>query len=141
MMLTARPPFRTAQKEDPYYKLLIGKRADLFWQAQAAADDDGRDIYSSEFKNLFEKMCAFNPKDRLTLEQVLAHPWFSGPTMSADGVLKELKARKASLDAQARQDQEEKRSKRKDRAEVKKPSRGDGMEDDPEELLKLAAWK
>lgn len=33
MMLTARPPFRTAQREDPYYKLLVGKRADLFWEA------------------------------------------------------------------------------------------------------------
>lgn len=33
MMLTARPPFRTAKKDDSYYKLIIGKRADLFWQA------------------------------------------------------------------------------------------------------------
>jgi serine/threonine protein kinase len=31
MMLTARPPFQQATKDDPYYKLLIGKRADLFW--------------------------------------------------------------------------------------------------------------
>lgn len=35
MMLTARPPFRTSMRDDPYYKLIVGKRLDLFWQVQA----------------------------------------------------------------------------------------------------------
>lgn len=78
MMLTARPPFMCAKKEDPYYKLIVGKRLDLFWQAQAQANEEEADIYSSEFKDLFEHMVAFNPKDRITMEQILGHDWFKG---------------------------------------------------------------
>jgi len=78
VMVTQRPPFSQASPDDPHYRLLIGKRADLFWQAHA--DAEGEDIYSSEFKNLFEGMLAFNPKERLTIKQVLAHPWFSKET-------------------------------------------------------------
>jgi serine/threonine protein kinase len=68
MMLTARPPFRSSKKEDVHYKLIAGKRYDLFWQSQAMAEDDGNDIYSAEFKDLFEHMVAFNPKDRYTMD-------------------------------------------------------------------------
>jgi serine/threonine protein kinase len=42
------------------------------------ADDDERDIYSPEFKDLFEHMTAFNPKDRYSMEDIMAHPWFKG---------------------------------------------------------------
>lgn len=31
VMLTQRPPFNQASPDDPHYRLLIGKRADLFW--------------------------------------------------------------------------------------------------------------
>jgi len=64
-MLTQRPPFNAADPNDPHYKLIAGKRADLFWQAHEEAE--GEDIYSEEFKNLFEGMLAFNPKERLTV--------------------------------------------------------------------------
>jgi serine/threonine protein kinase len=37
LMLTARPPFTYPKMDDPYYKLLVGKRFDLFWKAQALA--------------------------------------------------------------------------------------------------------
>jgi hypothetical protein len=45
---------------------LIGKRSDLFWQAHEEAE--GEDLYSPEFKKLFEGMVAFNPKERLTMK-------------------------------------------------------------------------
>lgn len=66
VMLTQRPPFNQASPDDPHYRLLIGKRADLFWQAHEEAE--GEDIYSDDFKNLFEGMVAFNPKERFTMK-------------------------------------------------------------------------
>lgn len=54
--------------------MIAANRADLFWQAHAEAEE-GKDLYSPEFKDLFEKMMAFNPANRLSLEQILAHPW------------------------------------------------------------------
>jgi len=50
--LTQRPPFSEANIDDPHYRLLIGKREDMFWAAHAEAEG-GEDIYSKEFKNLF----------------------------------------------------------------------------------------
>ena len=74
VMVTQRPPFSQASPDDPHYRLLIGKRADLFWNAHAEAE--GADIYSPEFKQVFEGMLAFNPKERWTVDKVLASPWF-----------------------------------------------------------------
>jgi serine/threonine protein kinase len=31
LMLTQKPPFNQASPDDPHYRLLIGKRSDLFW--------------------------------------------------------------------------------------------------------------
>jgi len=31
VMLTQRPPFSKGSTEDPHYRLIAGKRADLFW--------------------------------------------------------------------------------------------------------------
>jgi serine/threonine protein kinase len=86
MMLTARPPFMCAKKDDPYYKLIVGKRMDLFWKAQAAANEDEADIYSSDFKDFFERIVAFNPKDRFNLDQILSHIWLKGK-MATDAEL------------------------------------------------------
>jgi serine/threonine protein kinase len=53
---------------------LAANRAEIFWQAHKDAEE-GNDIYSPEFKDLFEKMMALNPRDRPTLDDILAHPW------------------------------------------------------------------
>lgn len=61
--LTQRPPFSSAHPSDPHYQMIgSGKREnmDLFWQAHAEASG-GEDIYSSDFKDLFERMMSYNP--------------------------------------------------------------------------------
>lgn len=87
--LTQRPPFAEASPDDPHYRLLIGKREDMFWGAHAEAEG-GEDIYSKEFKNLFEGCVAFNPKDRLTVAQIKAHPWMNGKIPSAASIKAEF---------------------------------------------------
>lgn len=77
VILTQRPPFSSANPSDPHYRLLAGNRGEIFWQAHKDAEE-GEDIYSAEFKDLFEKMMVLDPKQRLKLEEVMAHPWMQG---------------------------------------------------------------
>ncbi len=67
VILTQRPPFSSAKPQDPHYRLIAAGRAELFWRAHAEAEE-GNDIYSTEFKNLFEKMMSLNPAQRPTIE-------------------------------------------------------------------------
>ena len=80
-MLAHRPPFASACPNDPHYRLLAANRADVFWRAHADVEN-GTDIFSPEFKDLFEKMMSLNPKHRLNLEELLAHPWMKGETVT-----------------------------------------------------------
>jgi len=77
VVLTQRPPFSSANPTDPHYRLLAANRSEIFWQAHKDAEE-GTDIYSAEFKDLFEKMMALNPAHRPKLEEILAHPWMQG---------------------------------------------------------------
>lgn len=79
VICTQRPPFASAAKDDPHYKLISsgGEKASWFWDLHAEAED-GKDIYTAEFKDLFGKMMALEPSNRLTIDQVIAHPWFNG---------------------------------------------------------------
>ena len=77
-MVSQRPPFSVADPhQDQLYKLLAAGRADVFWQVHAKGNGN-EDIYSDEFKSLFESMTVLNPSKRLTLRQVVEHPWVQG---------------------------------------------------------------
>ena len=60
VILTQRPPFSSANPQDPHYRLIAAGRSEIFWQAHSEAED-GTDIYTPEFKDLFEKMMTLNP--------------------------------------------------------------------------------
>jgi len=83
-------------------------------------------------------MCAFNPSERLTIEQALAHPWFKGSTLSSSDAGAEFIRRKSLLEEAAKEAQEEKRSQRASRergSKEKKVSRGEGDENKELEAL------
>jgi len=111
VIMTQRPPFSSANPSDPHYRLLAANRSEIFWQAHKEAED-GQDIYSAEFKDLFEKMMTLNPKDRPKLEDVLAHPWMQGSVASADEIQTEFKRRKNIVDEEAHNERENKRKQR-----------------------------
>ena len=114
---------------------MAANRAEIFWQAHKDAEE-GEDIYSAEFKDLFEKMMALNPAHRPKLEEVLAHPWMQGTFATEEEVQVEFKRRKAIVDEEAHNERESKRKQRGD-ATDKRVRRGahkdDGCELDPEE--------
>lgn len=111
VVLTQRPPFASANPSDPHYRLLAANRAEIFWQAHKDAEE-GEDIYSAEFKDLFEKMMTLNPAHRPKLEEVLAHPFMQGTYATADEVQVEFKRRKAVVDDEAHNERENKRKQR-----------------------------
>ena len=76
IMVTQHPPFTRAEPSDPFYRLLRANRADLFWKAHSKNKPEG--FFSEEFKHLITSMLSFDPSHRLSMEEVLSHPWLSG---------------------------------------------------------------
>ena len=111
VILTQRPPFSSANPKDPHYRLIAAGRANVFWQAHAEAEN-GEDIYSPEFKDFFEKMMALKPSNRLTIEQILAHPFMKGPEPTSEEINEDFMVRKGLVDFQAHSEREAKRLKR-----------------------------
>ena len=104
VVLTQRPPFSSANPDDPHYRLLAANRAELFWQAHA--DAEGQDIYSAEFKDFFQKMITLNPSKRLKIEEIFAHPWMNGVYATNDDIQTEFKNRKRIVDEEGHKDRE-----------------------------------
>ena len=127
VILTQRPPFTSANPQDPHYRLIAAGRAELFWQAHAEAES-GQDIYTDEFKDLFQRMMTLNPAQRPTIQEIMQHPWMQGPVPSADDVKQDFTQRKARVDAEAHNEREEKRNKRAE-ADGKRAVRRSGEND------------
>ena len=50
------------------------------------------------FKDLFQRMVAFNPEDRPTLEEIKNHEWMNGPTPTIDQIKEEFSSRKSVVE-------------------------------------------
>lgn len=139
VMLSQRPPFNSPNPHDPHYKLLAADRADLFWKAHDEAEG-GESIYSKEFKDLFTKMTRLNPAQRLSMADVLAHPWMKGPKASKNEVRAEFVNRKKLVDEESQKDREDKRAQRAERAGNRKVTRGEGKDEEDADENEEAAW-
>ena len=94
IMVTKHPPFGSATPKDPYYKCLAANRDDIFWKAVCKNKENGNSFFSDDFKDLFSKMVQLDPSKRLSIEEILNHPWLvEGQVASADEVVKEFKMR------------------------------------------------
>jgi len=72
IMLTGRYPFYCATVEDKRYKLLMDRNTSDYWKTF-----DGKVSISTEAMNLLEKMFAYVPAERITLEDIQLDPWFN----------------------------------------------------------------
>jgi len=54
---------------------LLYTNIDKFWQSHAFAQQRKEDFWSKEFRDLFEKMVAYDPEDRITIEDALRSEW------------------------------------------------------------------
>lgn len=142
VILTQRPPFTSANPTDPHYRLIAANRAEIFWQAHAEAEN-GTDIYSAEFKDLFEKMMSLNPSNRPTVQQILEHPWMAGSVPTSAEIVADFTRRKEAVDVEAHNEREAKRQKRGEAQAARVVRRsGNNNEEDGETVEKpREAWE
>jgi serine/threonine protein kinase len=61
-----------SKADDLFYKNIKDKNYDLFWTKMILKRED----LSKEFKNLYVRMIAYEPKERPSIKEVLNDPWF-----------------------------------------------------------------
>jgi serine/threonine protein kinase len=86
-------------------------RFDVFWAAHEKSKST-KPFYSEDFKDFMQKMLALDPKDRLTIEGIRAHPWYNGKTDDLSTIQAEFKKRKTLVDSELKK-QKEQREKEK----------------------------
>lgn len=64
-------PFQEATTTDPYYKMIIDGNLGQYWEII-----QGHDL-SPTFKDFILKFFTFNGRDRITLEEIKRHPWYT----------------------------------------------------------------
>jgi serine/threonine protein kinase len=78
-MISGGCPFYEAKNTDQYYRMIMKKQWDMFWKFHSKNKPAGMNFFSLEFKNLMFHMLANDPSERLTIEEILEHPWMKGP--------------------------------------------------------------
>ena len=73
MMEAGTMPFASASVKDPHYSMLVTHRSDRFWAAHSEGRPKG--FFSEEFKNLVTLMLSYQPYQRLSLCEVIMHPY------------------------------------------------------------------
>ena len=78
-MIEDSPPFTKASTEsDIWYKCLnINKR--IYWSKIGIG-------FSEELKNLMNSMLAEDPQKRLSMSEILNHPWVNGETPTKEEI-------------------------------------------------------
>ena len=94
IMVSGGLPFESATEKDECYKHIIASDYASFWKNhKEMADCPEEIIFSQHFVDLINKMIAFDPEDRLSLEELKAHPWTQGAVFND----KELKSEVTQL--------------------------------------------
>ena len=119
MLVMANQPFGKAIPKDPYYKCVAVKKSEPFWKAHTKKTGDH---YSDDFKDLFFNMCAQKTAERLTLEGIENHPFYtSEDCATAEEMLTDFQGRFQQIKAQREVEILEKHKN-----DTNKPNHGDG---------------
>lgn len=108
IMFTGIPPFPEAQPNDPYYKMIVANKLDIFWMAHSRSKPAG--FFSLEFKDLISAMFSYDPAKRPTIEQIKAHPWYNGPIPTEEAVRMEMNQRFLKVSAETEKERIEKKA-------------------------------
>jgi serine/threonine protein kinase len=77
-------PFKEARKEEYFYNLLIQGKTDVYFQKV-----NGTGL-SEDFKDLILKLFSYNGNDRLTADQIRAHPWMQSANFNFEATRTQL---------------------------------------------------
>lgn len=67
IMVSGTPPFNEAKKDEYFYKFLFHNKPELFWKVHCKSKPSGENFFSPDFKDLMQRLLAYNPVDRLTI--------------------------------------------------------------------------
>lgn len=73
ILYAGHPPFNCATADDPHYKLIATNRTAQFWQTHENRKPEG--FFNEAFKDLVTTMLNFHPHHRLSIPDIVAHPW------------------------------------------------------------------
>lgn len=97
IMYTQFCPFINAWKNDRYYAKVMSESWDELWAMYATSNTS--DVpFSDSFKDLFQRLVAYNPEDRPTIDEIKAHEWVNGPTATIEQIAEEFVQRKKVRD-------------------------------------------
>ena len=75
-LVTYRFGFIQAIIKDKYYRLIMAKKYDIYWELLSKHIGE----ISEEFKNLYIKMISYSPKLRPSIDDILKDPWMKEVT-------------------------------------------------------------
>jgi serine/threonine protein kinase len=101
IMLAGFPPFQFATKQDWWFQKLQTGRHALFWKAHTR-----QAFFSEEAKDFINKILEPNPAERITIDQILEHNWFTGAVLSDSELHEELANRKREVSSQKKKERE-----------------------------------
>ena len=92
-MVAEHPPFNKADTQDPFYRCLAQNRADLFWKTHSRKKPGKDEFFSEDFKSLVQSMLSLDPVDRLSMADVMNHPWMQGEVPTQEQIIEQFKQR------------------------------------------------
>ena len=75
IMYAGHPPFNEAHKKDPHFKYFYQERQDCFWNCMKRCHP--ANFFSDSFVDLMTNMLAYDPNSRLSMAEIIGHPWMS----------------------------------------------------------------
>jgi len=75
VMLCARQPFKSAAATDPWYKCIASKQFRKYWKSHKNSN------LTPEAKDMLQALLCYQPRERITLDKALKHPWMDPKLM------------------------------------------------------------
>lgn len=97
ILIAGFPPYQRPSKTDWWFHKLCAKKFDRFWMAHTRTA-----YFSDDCKDLINKIFAVDPKQRISLPDIMKHQWYQGTTLDADALKKTLSKRKEVVDSENR---------------------------------------
>jgi serine/threonine protein kinase len=92
IMLAGFPPFQVADMSDWWFRAITNNRYQSFWDAHRRTAS-----FSEEAMNFMSRIFCANPADRITIEEMLDDPWFTGAVLEQDVLVAELQQRQSKV--------------------------------------------
>ena len=103
-MVSLNFPFTKASQKDRIYSNLVINRPELFWSIFERNNPAG--FFSNTFKDLVTRMLAYNPEERIPLDEIIAHPWMNEDVPTYEQIHLEFQQRYAKVFEEKKQSKE-----------------------------------